>query len=218
METVAIAYLILAHKQPEQLTRMIRALHDFRDYFFVHCDSESNLSDFECFLSDFNNVLFIQPRYRTNWGDFGLVEATLSGLQQIKNLDIVDHVIMLSGQDYPIKSKDYIRRFIMKNKDKIFMEYFPIPDSRWSNGGEWRFPNYDKVKSVMKLYCGSQWISLPRSIIEYIAEFIDLNPAYIDYFRRTKIPDESFFQTMFFNWEVVEFERSIESTNLHLTI
>lgn len=216
MKYMTIAYLILVHKGPEQLLRMINSLQNDEDYFVVHLDARVSLSDFFGFFTDYENVHFLEDRAVSAWGSFGLVEAVLNGLVYVQKKTKAQRVVMLSGQDFPIKSVQYIKAYFESNPSKIFMEYAKIPNNIWHNGGIGRFPRYDEVKDVMTLYAGSQWLSFPVNIIQIIFDFLLLNPLYKSYFASTSIPDESFFHTLFFNCGVDGITEEI--TNRALTL
>lgn len=48
-------------------------------------------------------------------------------------------------------------------------------------------------------YGGSQWHTLSRKCIEYIRDFIENNPNFVKYYKKTLVPDESFIQTILIN-------------------
>ena len=50
-----------------------------------------------------------------------------------------------------------------------------------------------------KLYFGSQWWCLTFECCKYMIDYVDNNPEYLNYFKKTIIPDECFFQTLFMN-------------------
>ena len=54
-------------------------------------------------------------------------------------------------------------------------------------------------QSSLTFYKGSQWFTLNRRCIEYISSYIIRNPEVVAYYKRTIIPDESFFQTILYN-------------------
>jgi Core-2/I-Branching enzyme len=43
---------------------------------------------------------------------------------------------------------------------------------------------------------GSQWFALSRSALEYVLEYLADHPEYVDYYRKTMVPDESMFATI----------------------
>jgi hypothetical protein len=53
--------------------------------------------------------------------------------------------------------------------------------------------------SDFRCYKGSMWFTLNRDCIQYIGEHVHSHPRFVRYYRRTLIPDESFFQTIIMN-------------------
>lgn len=53
--------------------------------------------------------------------------------------------------------------------------------------------------SNFQCYAGSQWYTLSYCCIQYIHDFVQRNPAFVEYYQKTIIPDESFFQTILLN-------------------
>ena len=53
--------------------------------------------------------------------------------------DDPDHVVLLSGQDYPIKPNAYIEDFLAAGSESSFFMHFPLPTANWSHGGMRRF-------------------------------------------------------------------------------
>jgi hypothetical protein len=53
--------------------------------------------------------------------------------------------------------------------------------------------------SEFQCYAGSQWYTLSYRCIQYIHDFVQRNPAFVEYYQNTIIPDESFFQTILLN-------------------
>ncbi len=211
-----IVFLILAHHKPENLSRLITKLKDKSIYFVIHLDSRADDEKFFEIKGD-KHIHFIPRRVPSVWAGFGLVEATLNGLAYIReNLPFSERVVLLSGQDYPIKPIDHICSEFENNPEKIFMEYFPIPDKRWLLDGVTRFPFFERISSTIKIFGGSQWWSFPTPIIDFILEFVNNNKFYCDYFRRVIVPDESFFQTLLLNSGEDFILENINNELLHL--
>lgn len=53
--------------------------------------------------------------------------------------------------------------------------------------------------STFLCYAGSQWHTLSYRCIQYIHDFVQLNPDFVQHYKKTLIPDESFFQTILLN-------------------
>lgn len=138
------AYAILAHKNPIQLKELISKLEYSNTYFFIHIDKKSSIDSFIKEIKG-KNCFFIDHRKVCSWGTFSLVNATLELFKSIdlfmslnhKNANY--HAILLSGEDYPVKSNDKIHDFLKNNENYSFINYWTLPYKQWWNGGLFRF-------------------------------------------------------------------------------
>jgi hypothetical protein len=128
-------YIILAHENPQQLLRLIKALDDNKSFFYIHVDKKVDIQDFKELISDYKNVIFVTNRYECIWGSISLVYATLSCMSKIINDRRSGYCILMSGQDYPIKSRESIDEYFDNNNDFEFIDIKPIkecwPDNKW---------------------------------------------------------------------------------------
>ena len=120
-------YLILAHKNPLQLSRMIERLDDGASKFFIHLDAKTPIESFTACLEG-AHIRFIEPRERCVWGDFSIVRATIHLMEAASKEQGV--FILMSGQDYPIQSQGYINAFLESNKGFDFIEIEPL-EEKW---------------------------------------------------------------------------------------
>lgn len=130
---MTLNYIILVHKNPVQLKRMILSLSAWHSKFYVHVDKKADIQSFRNELEGIPNVVFIAEEMRCEgqWGSFGLVEATLNSLREIISDNRKGYCILLSGQDYPLKSKDDIYEFFRKRSEKDFITTWPMPKDPW---------------------------------------------------------------------------------------
>ncbi|MCT7949699.1 beta-1,6-N-acetylglucosaminyltransferase [Ancylothrix sp. C2] len=140
-----IAYIILAHRFPEQLIRLVNRLNNENALFFLHIDKKTSPEIYTQLTSNLNfpNVWFTK-RISCYWGDFGIVAAMLEGIKELCNRQLdFDRLVFLSGQDYPVKSTAQIEEFFSQNPDQIFLEYqdnsIPTDAIGWPNR------NYDNI-------------------------------------------------------------------------
>lgn len=173
-----IAYIILAHKYPEQLTRLIHRLNTETSSFFIHIDQKADQEIYNQIvtqLSTLPNVYFLK-RYNTYWGSFNLVKATFEGIKEIflRRIDF-DYVIFLSGQDYPIKSNSQIEKFLLKNEGKEFIEYQPLPGDNWKD--ENFTINVDRIECwfINGRLVKHDWIALPPNSSLKLRAFLSLS-------------------------------------------
>jgi hypothetical protein len=214
-----ISYIVLAYKNPDQLKRLINALYSEQSYFFVHIDKKVNIKPFEDLLIDNTKVFWIKREY-SNWGTVNTIIAAINGIKQATYSNVIfDYYYFLSGQDYPIKSNNYICNFFEENKSNDFMVYFSLPSTLWEGGGLQRFNRHNFIMSNnkyirriinyflprrklpynLKPYGGEFYFGLSRKTAEYILSFLETHPHYVPFFKLTHIPEEIFFQTMLLN-------------------
>lgn len=217
-----IAYIILAHKYPEQLIRLVLRLNHNDASFFIHVDKKTPNDIYKEITKQLSSMpnIYLLKRHTCYWGDFNIVKATCEGIKELVKSGInFDYAILLSGQDYLIKSISQIEEVMHINKGKEFMEFFSLNSkNRWSDqGGKYQginrikywhfyfrskrfcFPKKREFPRGFEPYGGSQWWCLSKACIEYIDNFIERNSAFVDYFKYVFIPDEIFFQTIVLN-------------------
>lgn len=226
-----IAYIILAHKHPRQLIRLINRLDCDGTTFVVHIDKKADKNiqqELKNFSAHKSNIYLLDSQ-KVYWGSFSMVSATIAALNEIfkRNLQF-DYVKLLSGQDYPIKSNNQIKNFLLANQNKSLIEYFPIPSKYWEDLGEenggmdrirywysaiqkskynrlFRLPIIQrKFPKNFQPFGGSQWWLLSRECADYVNNFIISNPAFTLFFKNVYIPDEIFFQSIIINSPFVE--------------
>jgi Core-2/I-Branching enzyme len=232
MRSVRIAYVISAYKRPEHLTRLVRQLHSGPETtFLVHVDRKTDAATSRAMvdgLADLEGVGFL-PRHSCHWGGFGHVQASLKGIREVLRSGIeFDYVVVLSGQDYPIKPNAEIHGFLERGEGRSFLLYFPLPTENWSQGGldrlhDWHLryrglhvhlPLRRRLPPHLRPWGGGAYWMASRSAVLTIARFLESNPWYVRFFRHVHIPDELFFQTILLN--STEAERCVNYV-LHYT-
>jgi hypothetical protein len=152
-----IAYLILAHQHPAQLAELVTTLnHENRSLFYIHVDRKSKGfldSPSLTAIRNWKNVTFIEDRVGVYWGGFSIVEATLRLLRQAVDEGGFQYAVLLSGQDFPIKSNKYIESFFQAHDGKEYISYTPLPSQEWDWGPDImeRIEYYWKVDGVRHL-------------------------------------------------------------------
>jgi len=222
---VHLAYLVSAYKLPEQLVRLVSRLSTPRCHFFIHVDRQTDDAVFDRMVEPLTavpNVHFLD-RHPSYYGGFGHVRATLKGIDALLRMNLsFDHIVLLTGQDYPIKSNDEIERFLGARGGQAFLEYFPLPFEEWRGGGLDRFEHWHirvagrylrlppgrwgrrRFPSGMKPFGGSPYWCFSRECVEYIDEFVRRSPSFVRFFKYVNVPDELFFHTILLNSPLAE--------------
>jgi hypothetical protein len=134
---VNVAYIISAYKLPELLVRLVRRLDAPGTSTFIHVDAKTHDTVYRAMtepLADLPNVHFLQ-RFPCYWGDFGHVRATLEGLRALLSSGRpFDYVVLLTGQDYPLRPNAEIAATLRDAAGQLFMLGWPIPNEHWDGG------------------------------------------------------------------------------------
>lgn len=123
-----IAYLILVHKNPKQVARLIRRLNIENTIFSIHVDLNTNVEPFkqEIFAlnPDNDNIYFLEKRFKPKWGGFNTIRAAVELINSILTYK-PDNIVYLSGQDYPIMNNNAIKEYLELYRGKALIEYEP---------------------------------------------------------------------------------------------
>lgn len=227
------AYIVLAHKNGEQVYRMLKRLDDNQSFFFLHIDKNSSLEEFKDVVNTFTKKIKLVKRVAIEWGGFGLVQATINALQEIKKHPLLfEWIILLSGQDYPIKPNNFINQFLKSTSYEAFFEYTLIPNyPRWSpRGGSYRVDKYyfgsqpgfkiaakfvnffagmfpvigRPVMRKIKPYAGSQWWVMNANTMNFVLNYIEQKPYYTAFHKFTFAADEVFFHSIILNSDILK--------------
>lgn len=236
------AYIILAHKLPDQLFRLVERLNDGSSTFFIHIDIKANLEEFGK-LSEFGDKVQLVKREDGKWGKMGINIAVLNGLRAIREFNKkIERIIVLSGQDYPIKSNEYINHFFRTSPYSVFIEHWPMPNFEiWKyRGGMFRLDKYffglkrsEKLKAKAlnclamfipflrrKLpynllpYGGWSWWTIDMYALDYILQFLKDHPKYIKFNKYSISSDEMFIHTILLNSKDEKLLKSITNNYL----
>src|SRR5690606_41751438 len=120
------AHLILVHKNPIQLERLLKRMVHPNFDFYIHLDKKIDSKSY-LHLAAIPNVFFIKKRVDIIWGGYSIIKATFNGINEIcQNGQNYNFINFLSGQDYPIKPIEEIARFFQENIGKEFITYKDI--------------------------------------------------------------------------------------------
>lgn len=216
-----LAHLILAHSNPDQLKRLVDKLAHSDSRIYIHLDKKTEITPFLP-IADNDCVSFISNRIKVYWGGYSIVQATINSFEEILATGIAfDHINLLSGQDYPIKSTDHIHQFLAENKGKIFMHSLSVKN-------EWQeaIPRIERYHLAnLKLPAGtyrmeqmvnailpkrkmpegivamgrSQWFTASKESIAYIVDYVKKEQWVSKFFKMSWAADELIFQTILFN-------------------
>jgi hypothetical protein len=222
---VKLSYLILAHTDPPQLSRLIKALDGEDVSFYIHIDRKSSLETFTSVIKPAPNVHFLQQRVPVMWGGFSVVEATLLLIRAaLAAGPAFDYAILLSGLDYPIKPRRYVLDFFGKHPGRQYLRYASIADNpslaykvKYYYFPSIQWPRNHRIVARLRYklvrfllprrsflpnlvpYTGSQWWALTKDCLQYVVNYVDEHWEYAECLCYADIPDETFFHTLVLN-------------------
>ncbi|WP_442588360.1 beta-1,6-N-acetylglucosaminyltransferase [Pedobacter sp. AW31-3R] len=219
-----IAHLIVAHKNPKQLERLISALNHQDSDCYIHLDKKVDIRSFD-YLKQLSNVHFVEERIRCNWGGYSLVRAMLKSIEQIRKTKITyDFINLLSAQDYPVKPVNEIHDFFEKHIGKSFISFDISNDTKWWKAAAARYKKFhltdmnfrgkyfiqNLLNKMMperifpldlRLYgsSNSTWWTINYEVAIYMAEFLNNNSELTSFLNYTWTPDEFAIATLIMN-------------------
>ena len=218
MKTVV---LIQGHREPAIINRMIRAFRHPDISVCVSLDKKSGIDPTELDPS----ARFLGAKRDIWWGDFSLVEANLDGFAEVERSEgEYGHLILVSGQDYPVWSSERIAGFLEENRGRTFLQHAPLAPGGWPEAADRvEYFHYHGPSRVRRLaakalrgamrglglkrtlpgeltpYGGPNWFILSREAVAKVLSFIAANPAFVGFMRKVSIPDEVFYHTILLN-------------------
>jgi hypothetical protein len=214
-----IAHLILTHKNPAQLERLLKALDHPGFDFFIHLDKKTDIAPFS-YLAEKKNVFMVACRTPVYWAGFGTIQATFNGFREILAKGGYDYINVISGQDFPLRSAAFIYEYIRERKGKEFITCESI-DAEWSAAASrvrkyhlinWRIPGKFRLEKWVNRFLPprkfpldhqivgrANWFTLTTAAVKYAMDFLDAHPSVIRYYKYCWGADEFIFSTILYN-------------------
>lgn len=229
MNNIKIAYLLLAHKSPEQINVFIRQLLDYGDCdIYIHVDKKAE-SIIPQIISD--GRVTIVSKYKVSWGSFEIPKAAMELMRiAVDSGKRYTHYYFGSCQDLLVKKGLY--EFLAQDPKSTFIRINKSVDnhSRASARYRVRWPKqlmirndwhvYRFVRIAIQYLCqlgfvyrknrrsapdgivfyeGRTWFIAPSNMIDYILSYLHEHPEFIDFWEESLASDLMFFQTIMMN-------------------
>lgn len=225
---MSIAYMILAHEQPELFGRLAAAVHAEDVAIHAHIDGKKDPAPFVAACAGVP-VTFASDPVKVYWGGYSQVAAMLKLLEQAVRSGKHDYYIFLSGRDYPLQSRSRLLELMARHPERNYMNFYALVDGTAMVNKIRRYCYYDIyakfptrfvrravgriVKEIsarlparrfiagMQPYRGSTSWCITGEVARYIVDFVNdpRNAEYIKFFQSVSCADEVFFQTIVLN-------------------
>ena len=220
-----VAFLVLAHHQPDLLSRLLGRLASPWSSAFVHLDERSEAAQFSAARA-MPNTTFLSnaERVQVHWCGYSMVTATLNLLRKALHAPLQpQRFVLLSGADYPAQALSNIGKILSQDREFIQIDraidlagdnYFDKCLNRRFLGDN---PHLNDRSSIpilpyfarklerllrrgspdgLEAYYGPSWWSLTREAVLEILDGVNKDPTLMTWFSGARSPDESVFQTL----------------------
>ncbi len=129
-----IAYLLISHREPEQVLRLVRVLREQpgAEVFVRHDQRRVSLRP-EQVGSAGGRV--VEDPFDVEWGGWSYLQVLLEGLRTVAEAADSDWTIVLSGQDYPLCHHSQLEAFLARaREDAHLAEAWPLRRLRLTGG------------------------------------------------------------------------------------
>jgi hypothetical protein len=133
------AFVVSTYHLPDQAIRLVGRLSSVPgSTVLVHHDgaaSDTSAALLEAGVRDLPNVVML-PRQVCRYATFDHVRVTLAGIAWLVEHDVeFDHVVLMTGQCYPIKPVDVVAAWFADRVGRSVMEVQQLPHPTWPDGG-----------------------------------------------------------------------------------
>lgn len=208
----------MIHEDSEILHKSLQLIDDKRNDVFIHIDAKSN-SDFKETLQQYlkeSRLYFVENPVKVYWGHYSLILAEYSLFEQALSTGYYRYFHLLSGNDMPIKSQEYIHSFFDENDGKEFIgfsdKYFlgnieciHLFPTEYRGGNGIARSCFVKVQKLLHFSVagfkhpvfkrGAEWVSVTNDFVQYLLK----QKEYYKRFKYSYCLDECYKQTVAYN-------------------
>lgn len=219
-----IAYLIMAHQDPENLKHLVQSL-DYNADFYIHVDEKVDIQQFEVMLQNRKNVFFSRKRISVCWGGFSQALPALFLIEQASENGTYARYTFITGADCPVYSARQVYENLVQDLNTEYIcaiDLVKLNDRRYLEkvNRSWKFDYPNQTKHLhykrgitnkllgivshkeirYKPYYGFAYWSITEQCALYVLEQYKKG-AYIKQLKNSYAPIELLIHTIIFNSE-----------------
>jgi hypothetical protein len=206
-----VAVVVLSHRRPGQVARLVSRLERGRDVVIaVHHDPHGE----PLRLRPSSSVALVPDPVPCPWGRPGVTEAIRKSLAWLQaNIPTLSWALVISGQDYPIRTMGSIEAELNSARCDAFIRHFRLDSDPADDVHPWQtttrrrylyrrrlpgsarsvqlpWPRPSPFHDGFGLYAGEQWVNLSVRAIQKMLDSPLADPL-LRYMRRAPLPDEA---------------------------
>jgi hypothetical protein len=205
-----VAVVVLSHRGSAQIARLVSRLQDGGDVVVaIHHDPSGE----PLRLRPSSSVVLVPDPVPCPWGRLSRTEAIRRSLEWLRaNVPTLSWALVISGQDYPIRTMASIEAELAAAPCDAFIRHFPLDGDpaedvhRWQTRTRQRYiyrrrlpgtfrsvrlpwPRRLPFNDGVRLYSGEQWVNLSVPAIDKLLHS-PLQEPLLRYLRWAPLPDE----------------------------
>ncbi len=216
-ERMKVAHLILAHKNPVQLRKLLSSLQHPDGHAYVHLDRKSDAQEF-AHLFNGRDVFSLEKRVSVHWAGWGTIQATINGFEELEHKGY-DYINVISAQDFPIQPIEAFHQHLQTTHkeyitcESVATEWTEVQQRVYSYSFiNWSIPGKFRLEALFNKLVGrrtfplpyeivgrSNWFTLSMEAVRYCLRQLKEQPAIARYFRYCWGADEFIFSTILYN-------------------
>jgi hypothetical protein len=210
-----VAVVVLSHRGSAQVARLVSRLQDGRDTVVaIHHDPMGE----SLALRPSSSVALVPDPVPCPWGRLSRAVAIRKSLSWLRaNVPELSWVLVISGQDYPIRTMASIEEELADARCDAFLRHFRLDGDPASDVHPWQtttrqrylyrrrlpgsarsyplpWPRRYPFRDGAGLYAGSHWCNLSARAVDKAIDS-PLNDPLLRYLRRAPLPDEAWTAT-----------------------
>ncbi|MEV4884803.1 glycosyl transferase [Chitinophaga ginsengisegetis] len=214
-----LAFIILSHKNPAQLCRLLNRLKHPAIDCYIHLDAKCDINKWQEAMN-MPQVYFIEKRVNVTWAGYGTIQAALNGIEFIAGSgNKYGFIHLISAQDYPLTNMNVHYDFFNTRAGQQFLDLLPpealkrvMPKITSYHFEDFQFPGKYRITVWinkilpkrrhplnLEVYGGSLWWSLTQECAEWCLHYIKDHPELERFYKYTWGGDEFIFQTVIMN-------------------
>jgi hypothetical protein len=216
-----VAIVVLTHRAPAQVARLVSTLQGGRDTMVaVHHDPRGE----PLRLRASSSLALVPDPVPCPWGQLGIVVAIRRSLEWLRaNVPELSWALVISGQDYPIRTMASIEAELAGTRYDAFLRHLRVDGDPADDHHPWQattrrrylyrrrlpasvrsvslpWPRRHPFHDGFRLYAGEQWVNLSARAVDKVLDS-PLNGPLLRYLRRAPNADEAWIGTVALNGE-----------------
>jgi hypothetical protein len=214
-----VAVLVLSHRGPAQVARLVSVLQDGRDTMVaIHHDPNGEPLG----LRPSAQLALVPDPVPCPWGRPGINIAIHKSLSWLRaNVPGLSWVLVISGQDYPIRAMPAIEDELADAPCDAFMRYLRVDGDPADDVHPWQaavrqrylykrrlpgmaravrlpWPRQHPFGNDLRMYAGEQWVTLSARAVHKVLDS-PYSDTVMNYLRRSVSADEAWLTTVALN-------------------